>query len=306
MATTRTTRAGSGATTASADAGAETTGGRAGSKARRIAFRTLAWLTSLEVVLLFSIALLEVGFMWLPDATAVSMFDDVGVADLVHRGHFNSIGIVAWALVPAILVQLRRPEQRVAAMLQAVGIVLAGTVLYALSGPLADWLLEEVTLLVPVLLLAVLHPRARELVRRPRLDRGMTVLVALAAVPWLAFAAAQAQLQWRDAAGDPHAAMEHWATSALMAVVIVLTGLIGATDHAGWRLPAWIAVLASIDYGLHSLAFPDIASNASTLLAVAAVVWGCAYAAAIVLRSRRQTARSSGLRTTDPHTAPMT
>jgi len=186
---TRTQRAVSDATAAPADAGAETVGGRSRSNTRRIAFRTLAWLTSLEVLLLFGIPLLEVGFMWLPDATVVATFDDVGVADLVHRGHFNNIGIVAWALVPAILVQLRRPEERVAAMLQAVGIVLAGTVLYGLSGSLRDWLLEELTLLVPILLLAVLHPRARDLVRRPRLDRTMAVLVALAAAPWLAFAA---------------------------------------------------------------------------------------------------------------------
>ena len=284
---TRTQRAVSDATAAPADAGAETVGGRSRSNTRRIAFRTLAWLTSLEVLLLFGIPLLEVGFMWLPDATVVATFDDVGVADLVHRGHFNNIGIVAWALVPAILVQLRRPEERVAAMLQAVGIVLAGTVLYGLSGSLRDWLLEELTLLVPILLLAVLHPRARDLVRRPRLDRTMAALVALAAAPWLAFAASQAQLQWRDAVGDPHAAMEHWATSALMAVLIVLAGLIGSTDHAGWRLPAWVAALASIDHGMHSLAFPDVPSNASTSWAVAAVVWGCAYALAIVLRSRR-------------------
>jgi hypothetical protein len=81
--------------------------------------------------------------------------------------------------------------------------------------------------------------------------------------------------------------MEHWATSALMAVIIVVAGLIGSTDHTGWRLPAWIAALASIDYGVHSLVFPDVASNASTLWAVAAVAWGCAYAVTIVRRSRR-------------------
>lgn len=258
-----------------------------GSRARRIAFRTVAWVTSLEVLMLFLVGLMEVVFMWLPDATIVSMFADISVADLSHRAHFNSIGIVSWAFVPAVLVQLRRPERRVAAMLLAVAIVLTGTVVYGLSGSLADWLLEEISLLVPVLLLAGLHPRARDLVRRPRLDRAMAGLVALAVVPWLAYAVTEAQLQWRDAVGDSHAAMEHWATSALMAVTIVMAALIGSTDHAGWRLPAWIATLASIDYGMHSLAFPGVASAASTVWAVAAIAWGCAFAVAIVLRSRR-------------------
>jgi hypothetical protein len=232
---------------------------------------------------------MEAVFMWLPNATVVSMFDDISTGELEHRGHFNSIGIVSWAFVPAILVQLRKPERRAAAMLLAVTIVLAGTALYGLSGSLTDWLLEEIALLVPVLLLAWTHPRARDLVRRPRFDRKMARLVGLAAVPWLVFAFTQAQLQWRNVAGDSHAEPEHWATSALMALTILLAGLIGSTNHAGWRLPAWIAALASIDYGLHSLVFSDVASAASTPWAIAAVAWGCAYAAAIVRRSRTPT-----------------
>lgn len=261
----------------------------AGSR-RRIAFRVVAWITSLEVLLLFLFGLLEVVFMWLPDATVVAMFDDITPADLDHRGHFNSIGIVSWAFVPAVLVQLRKPERRVASMLLAVAIVVAGTVLYGLSGSLMDWLVEEIALLIPVLLLAWLHPRAGDLIRRPRLDRTMAGLVTFAAVPWLVFAFGQALLQWRSVTSDSHAAMEHWATSALMAIVIVVAGLIGSTDHPGWRLPAWIAALASIDYGLHSLAFPDVASNASPVWAAAALAWGCAYAVAILHRTRRPVA----------------
>jgi hypothetical protein len=284
MTVTRTRPAGGGAARAAARLVAD---GHTGSRARRVAFRVLAWVTSLEVLVLFLFGLMEVVFMWLPDATVVSMFDDIAAADLVHRGHFNSIGIVSWAFVPVVLVQLRNPERRVAAMLLAVAIVLTGTVVYGLSGSLTAWLLEEIILLVSVLLLAWLHPRAGDLVRRPRLDRAMIGLVALAAAPWLVFASTQAQLQWRNVAGDSHADMEHWATSALMAVIIVVAGMIGSTDHTGWRLPAWIAALASIDYGVHSLVFPDVASNASTLWAVAAVAWGCAYAVTIVRRSRR-------------------
>jgi len=285
---TRTTRADStSASVAAVDAAGGVAGAGTGFRVRRIVFRVAAWVTSLEVVVLFVFGLMEVVFMWLPDATLMSRFDDITAADLVHRGHFSSVGIVAWALVVAVLVQLRKPQKRVAAMLLAVAVVLAGTVVYGLSGSLADWLLEEITLLVPVLLMASLHPRAGDLVRRPRLDRNMAGLVAVAAVPWSVFAFAQAQLQWRNVAGDPHAEMEHWATSALMAIVIVLAGLIGSTNHTGWRLPAWVAALASIDYGLHSLVFPEAASAASTMWAVAAIVWGCTYAVTIVQRSRQ-------------------
>ena len=137
--------------------------------------------------------------------------------------------------------------------------------------------MEEVTLLVPVLLLALLHPRARDLVRCPRTDRTMGALVGVAAVPWLVFAVDHALLQWHNVAGDAHAGLEHWATAALLAVVILWCGLLGSSDHPGWRLPAWIAALASIEYGLHSLVFPDVASAASTFWAVGAILWGAAF-----------------------------
>lgn len=283
---TSTSNVGGEASAVAADAGAGTVADT-GSGARRIAFRALAWVTALGLVALSVFGLMEVILMWLPDARLLVLIDDLSAADLSHRGHFNSIGIVSWALVLAVVVQLRKPQRRAAAMLLAVAMVLAGTVLYGLSGSLTESLIEEVPLLVLILLLAWLHPRAGELVRRPRLDRNMAGLVALAVVPWLVFAFAEAQLQWRNVAADSHAAMEHWATSALMAVTMVVAGLIGSMDHTGWRLPAWIAALASIDYGLHSLAFPDVASSASTPWAVAAIVWGCVYAVAIIDRSRR-------------------
>lgn len=262
----------------------------AGSRTRRIAFHIVSWLMALGVLVLFIFGLMELVLMWLPDQALMSMIDDLTAADLQDRGHFNSIGIVAWAFVPAVVVQVRRPQRRVAAMLLAVAVVVVAAVVYGLSGSLRDWLIEDVGLLVPVLLLAVLHPRAAELVRRPRWDATMGGLVALAVVPWLVYAFGQAQLQWRNAAGDTHAGLEHWAVSALMAVTIVLAGLIGATDHAGWRLPAWFAALASMEYGFHSLVFPDVPSNAPTLWAVTLVAWGGAYAAAIIRRSRRSRA----------------
>ena len=264
-----------------------------GSRARRIAFRVLAVLTSLLVVTLMIFAVTEVVFMWLPWDTLMSLIDDLPAADEIHRGHMNIAGIIAWALVLGVVVQLRKPERRVAPMLQAVGIVVAGAVVYGLSGTLGEWLAEEVILLVPVLLLAVLHPRARDLVRCPRTDRTMGALVGVAAVPWLVFAVDHALLQWRNAAGDPHAGMEHWATAALLAVVILWCGLLGSSDHPGWRLPAWIAALASIEYGVHSMVFPDVASAAATLWAVGAMLWGAGFAVATVGRSRRDTPAGS-------------
>lgn len=256
-----------------------------GSKARRVMFRVLAVLTSLWVLALMVFALTEVVLMWLPRDT-LRAIPDLGELDLAHRAHFMSVGVIAWALLLGVVVQLRRPARRQAAMLHALAITVGAAVVYALSGTLGDWLLTDLTLLAPLLLLAFLHPRARRLVRMPAWNRPMTALAAVAAGPWLFFAVTQAQQQWGNVAGDAHAEMEHYATVALLALLVVACSFIGSTTHSGWRLTAWIAVVASVNYGLHSLVYPEPASAATTAGAIAAIGWGVVYAAAIVRRSR--------------------
>lgn len=285
---TRTPKAPQAAVAAAGDGSGAAEAGPGGSKTRRVAFRVLAALTSLWVLALMVFALTEVVFMWLPRDTLLSVGQtlDLGDIELAHRAHFMSLGVVAWALLLGVAVQLRRPARREAPMLHALAVVVGAAVVFALHGTFGEWLTQELTLLVPLVLLALLHPRARQLVRRPTWNRAMTALAAVAAVPWLFFAVTQAQLQWRNVAGDAHADMEHWAAVALLALLVVACGFIGATNHTGWRLTAWIAAIASLNYGLHSLIYPEPASAASTLWAVAATAWGIAYAATIIHRSR--------------------
>lgn len=259
------------------------------SRIRRVAFRVLAVLTSLWVLAMSIFGLMEIVLMWLPGDTLLSLIDDLTPADLAHRTHYMNAGVIAWAVVLGVVVQLRKPARREAPMLHALAVAVGASVLFALSGSLGDWLLEEATLLVPLVALALLHPRTRQLVRWPTWDRDMAALAAVAAVPWLVYAVGQAQLQWRNVAGDVHAEVEHWAAAALMALVVVACALIGSTTHSGWRLTSWIAALASVNYGLHSLVFETQASAASAPWAIAATAWGVVYAASIVRRSRRAT-----------------
>jgi hypothetical protein len=256
------------------------------SKGRRVAFRVWAVLTSLLFLVLFGFGAFELGLMWLPDQTLASMFDEPPNLP-VHRTHFLIVGIISWAFLLATFVQLRKPERRVASMLQLVVMVLGGTVVYAYSGTLGEWLSEEWIVLVPVLVLALLHPKARDLVANPGFDRKMTLLAGIAMIPWLAFIVDTSRLQLINAAGDAHAEMEHWATAALFGITIVACAIIGSTDHRGWRMPAWIAVAASMIFGIHSLVFPGRASGLTTAWAVAAVIWGMAFAATILRRVPR-------------------
>jgi hypothetical protein len=250
-----------------------------------VAFRVMAVLTSLWVLAVVFFGLTEVVLMWLP--AGVLRSTGLPIDDLAaHRTHYLSAGIAAWALLLGVVVQLWRPERRVAPMLHGLAIAVAAAVVYALSGGPGEWLAEDLTLAVPLLVLGLLHPRARQLRRLPGCDRPMAVLAAAGAVPWLFFAVTHAQRQWRNVAGDAHAEVEHWATAALMALTVVACALIGATRHAGWRLTAWIAAVASVCYGLHSLIYPEPASALAAPWAAAAVLWGAGYAALIVRRGR--------------------
>jgi len=258
------------------------------SRARRITFRIVAWVTTLFLLVMFPFSLLEIVMMWLPDETLLTLISDLTESDLVHRTHFLSVGIVMWALLLGVAVQLRRPERRAAAMLHSVVIVVAGTVLFGLTGTLDEFLVEDVILLVPVVLLALLHPRSRELFGRQELEPMMAALAAVAVLPWSVFAVDQIRLQITDS--STHAELEHWAAAALVAIVIVTFGFIGSTALPGWKLTAWIAAAASVIYGLNSLSFPAPASALSAFWAAAALLWGVAFAVTIVRRGRRDRA----------------
>lgn len=246
---------------------------------------------ALFVLAYFVFGLLEVVLMWLPDDVVAGLPGGGDGGDypgglLIHRSHFMVIGLVAWAAVPPILVQLRRPWRRVAPMLQAVVVAIAGAVVFGLAGTFTAWVSEDLIVTIPILVLAALHPRMRDFFRRPTFDRDLVVLAAVAAVPWAVYAFANARLQFLDAAGDPHAGIEHWATAALLGVVMIACALLGASDHDGWRLPAWTAGLASILFGAHSLVFPGSASGLSTIWAIAAVAWGVVFLVTVVRRGR--------------------
>ena len=270
------------------------------SRRRQIAFRIVSWLTALWLLAVGIFGLTEIVLMWLPvDVIAGVVGDDAaGLTDAelaaeiasfeMHRSHYLMIGIITWAIVLGAFAQLRKPERRVAPMLQLLAAIVGGTIVYGLSGTVSEWFLEEWTLLVPVLAVAALHPRVRELFSRPTFDRPMLGVALAGTVPWAVYAFTNAGLQVTSGPGDPHWVEEHWAKAALLGIVVVSFSFIGASDKSSWQLPAWIAAVASAMFGLHSLVFPGAASGLTTPWAAAAIGWGVAYAIVIVLRGRRR------------------
>lgn len=256
------------------------------SKRRRIAFRVVATLVALFILAQQIFGLMEIVLMWLPVDTLSSVFDDDFAEIASHRAHFMVTGILAWSIVLSLLVQLRKPENRGAPMLLVVGMALAATFVYGLSGTLSEWLLEEIVLVViPIFLVVFLHPSRSVLFTRPRFDRSLAAMAALVTAPWLIYIVHNASLQLAYAGGDTHAEMEHWATAAQLGITLIVAAFLASSDHTGWRLTGWIAVGGSTIFGMHSLVFPGLASALAPVWAVAAILWGLAFGAMLIGRS---------------------
>lgn len=255
------------------------------SKRRRIAFRVVAAVVALWLLAMGIFGLTEVVLMWLPAETLAALPGAEEVSFPLHRAHFMAIGIISWAVVLSMLVQLRKPERRVAPMVLLAAAVLGGTLFQGLSVTLSEWLTGEIAVkLVPVALVVVLHPSRDRLFSKPGFDRPLAGLAALAAAPWLVYIVENAWTQFTNAAGDSHAEMGHWATAALMGTVIVVAAFLGSSDHTGWRLTGWIAVGGSVIFGVHSLAFPGLASALPAFWAGAAILWGIGFGAMMIRR----------------------
>ena len=250
---------------------------------RRIFFYVLAALLSAFLLVAFWTIVPEVVLGWLPDSVLISVHPDLGRMFVPHRIHQTTMVAILWGLVLGVGLQLYRPERRVAPMLQALTFMLAFVVVeLAVGQPVWGSAVPALFLL----LLAFLHPRTRDLLRFKRLDWAMAGLTALAVIPCIIFGFSQVELSRLDLPTEVHDQMEHWNRMAVFAILMIVWGLIGATDLSGWRLTAWIVAYGSIVYGLQSLVFPHQASAAPVGWAIAAVGWGATYLFAAERRAR--------------------
>jgi hypothetical protein len=135
--------------------------------------------------------------------------------------------------------------------------------------------------IVVTLFTALLHPSGRTFfssVRLPRINWNLLGLVAVAAVPLLAFAATNIQLQ--ATVLDEHAGMGHYGFMAAFAFTVVGIGLLASLRPEGWRLAAWIAGVLPALLGL--------TSSLDLIWAVAAIAWGAAFIVATEVSKNKE------------------
>lgn len=255
-------------------------------KVKAVVFTLLVGLFSVFILVAFNFMIQALVINWLPDAAFLSIRTDLSPADLTHRLHSTTLTILLWGMVIGTAVQLHRPRRKVAPMLMAIAVPIAIALSEVLTGTYTVG--GTAPILVPLVLIGLLHPKARTFVRLPNVDRSLAVLVAVAAIPFLAYAYGQVERHRLTGPTDPHTEMGHWVFMSAIAILILVWGAIAASDHSGWRLTAWVVGVATVMFALQSVLFPVAASRASTPWAVAALVWAIAFLLAAERRVRRQ------------------
>lgn len=185
----------------------------------------------------------------------------------------------------AMLVQLYRSAERVAAMQIAVVVAAILTV-----GTLASSGFDPLLVIVdaPIALAALAHPARGELVRSDAVASRTVSPAVVALVPVALYAAGQLNLQATLA--DEHAALGHYAGMATLALSIVAVGLLAAVGGTGRRAAAYAAGSFAVVLGAASLFQPAVSALDGTW-SVLAILWGLALVAAFEWSVRSPAAR---------------
>ena len=233
-------------------------------------------------VVAFTLALVTAAIMtvaFLPEllATLVTGWTGTGGAELgIHRLHVMGIAAVVAVFLLGLFAQAYKPRTRIASMWGAfvtILVITVGTVWYGVGRP------EEVLPFMAITsIVLVAHPAGRTLLRRgSSYSPVMLALVAIAAVPLLAFAFNQWSLS--TSATDPHALDGHYVMMAGLAIAPLAYGFVAALGFTGWRLAAWLAALPMTYYGLMSIAFTDQSGSTGVLWGALAIIWAIAFVA---------------------------
>jgi hypothetical protein len=239
------------------------------SSGRRTAFRVVA--------IVMSVAAVVFGLV-----TAV--FGIVDEEQEIHALHNTVVASLLLILTaPSTIAAARDPDRATGPLvhLSAVGIAGLSTMLVSLT---PDPFTLPVIVLVGVLW--VLLPTRERAFPPGRPSPILLLLVAAAAVPLIAYALSQSELQRTDDTSE-HAEFFHWVETSFYAVASLLLGLLAALRPAVYRLSAWCAGVAVTVVGVASLALQDYASALRTPWAWAALVGGLAFLAAGELERRR-------------------
>jgi len=201
-------------------------------------------------------------------------FGIVSEAQEIHA--FHTVVVAALLLLlsaPPAIAAARSPNRAAAPLPHLVGVGAAGLITMVLGLKVDIFTLPFIVLVGVLLMLRV--------PRRPASARGglspfLVVLVAVAVLPLVTYALAQAELQRIDISSE-HAEFNHWVETSFYAIAVLLLGLMAALRPAAYRLTAWCAGLGLAILGGASLALGHYASALDAPWAWTALLGGLAF-----------------------------
>lgn len=233
----------------------------------------------LRIVVFYMTVVALIGLMaaFLGDTLAF-LFTGWFVADPgAHPLHELAFVTMLWTVLVGLVVQIYKPEKRVAAIQQAllVNVVITG------ANVLTGFFFPPALLLGGLVVTAfVLHPAGRGAFRvrtAGPISPLLVGMVVLAAIPLAVYATNQYALQ---ASGDIHAQLGHYADMTTYTGLILLLGLLAGVKPIGWRVPLWSAAGLAVILGFSSILYPTLPSSAGLLWGVLATLWGIGFAVA--------------------------
>lgn len=209
-----------------------------------------------------------------------------------HRIHEIGSGITQGLLLTgALLLPLRGASRKIAAAQQAVIVaaVLLGSLLIGAAGTLGSQPARLFQLLLAMALIAIptwLHPVRADLFKRGTVSWPMLALAALVGLGAVSYAAGQLAMQLT--VSDAHTRGLHYSSSAATALAIAAVALLASLRTTGWRIPAWMAGIAAILYGVAGVLYPDTSSSLGQSGGAAAMLMGIAFIALDEREARRR------------------
>lgn len=257
---------------------------------RRFTFRAIVTVLLLGVTVTFWKVNLFPFLAWAPDEFLETFYasqlemDHIAADNVAsHTIHYLAIAATHWSFMFGLLMQFRKPISKVAPMWQATGGIAVVTITY----PFVD-----VSRIPPpvfgviglALVAGLLHPA--DIFRSlPRAwDKGMSALLAIAAVPTVWMIVDQIGLQASGVSTDPHWQGLHYNFMAEYGLVLLLVLALGASALPGWRYSMWTGTFLAVLMGAGFVTHPTYVSSQGPVWGLIMVGFGVAW---LVLGERR-------------------
>ena len=208
---------------------------------RMLAFRIVGWLIGMGTIL-----------FWLASILWTLTAEDP--TDQSHR--FHLVGGFAGAALIAVfaIVFAMRPSWTA-----AWHVLVAQALAWLFGGLMGGDLVSGfyVTGIVGLVLLAILHPDPRSLLRLPgRPSVALLTYALMGTIPAWIYAVTEAELQ-HGPVSDPHVELHHWSGLAVAALSIAGAALATSLRGEGWRVASAATAIAAVAFGIAGLVFSD-------------------------------------------------